>query len=119
MPESNLENEINSQILIYQSDDGKIKLDVELQQETVWLNQEQMAVLFGKAKSTINEHIQNIYNEGELLESQTMQKFGNSEFQQKATNYYNLDVVISAGYRVRSKQGTQFRIWATGREDKP
>jgi hypothetical protein len=57
-----------------------------------------MAVLFGKAKSTINEHIQNIYNEGELVESQSMQKFGNSEFQQKATNYYNLDVVISVGY---------------------
>jgi hypothetical protein len=60
MPKSNLENELSSQILIYQSDDGKIKLDVELRQETVWLNQEQMAVLFGKAKSTINEHIQNM-----------------------------------------------------------
>lgn len=115
MLKTNLENELSSQILIYQSDDGKIKLDVELQQETVWLNQEQMGVLFGKAKSTINEHIQNIYNEGELLESNTMQKFGNSEFQQKATNHYNLDVVISVGYRVRSKQGTQFRIWATNR----
>lgn len=104
-----------SQILIYQSEDGKIKLDVELQEETVWLNQEQMAALFGKAKSTINEHIQNIYKEGELLEKQTMQKFGNSEFQQKALNYYNLDVIISVGYRVKSKQGTQFRIWATNR----
>lgn len=76
-----------SQILIYQSEDGKIKLDVELQEETVWLNQEQMATLFGKAKSTINEHIQNIYKEGELLEKQTMQKFGNSEFQQKALSF--------------------------------
>jgi len=113
---NNLENQQPSpQILLYQSEDGKIKLDVELQQETVWLNQEQMAVLFGKAKSTINEHIQNIYNEGELLESQSMQKFGNSEFQQKAPNYYNLDVIISVGYRVKSKQGTQFRIWATNR----
>ena len=74
-----------------------------------------MAILFGKAKSTINEHIQNIYNEGELLESESMQKFGNSEFQQKAPNYYNLDVIISVGYRVKSKQGTQFRIWATNR----
>lgn len=101
------------QILIYQSEDGKIKLDVELQQETVWLNQEQMALLFGKTKSTINEHIQNIYNEGELIESQTMHKFGNSEFQQKAPNYYNLDVIISVSYRVKSKQGTQFHIWAT------
>jgi len=115
MPQTIQEKQENSQILIYQSEDGKIKLDVELQQETVWLNQGQMAVLFGKAKSTINEHIQNIYNEGELLESGTMQKFGNSEFQQKAPNYYNLDVVISVGYRVKSKQGTQFRIWATNR----
>jgi len=106
---------LQSQILLYQSIDGKIKLDVELQQETVWLNQEQMAILFGKAKSTINEHIQNIYAEGELIESQSMQKFGNSEFQQKAPNYYNLDVIISVGYRVKSKQGTQFRIWATNR----
>ena len=115
MSENNIEIPENSQILIYQSIDGKIKLDVELQQENVWLNQEQMGVLFGKAKSTINEHIQNIYNEGELLESQSMQKFGNSEFQQKAPNYYNLDVIISVGYRVKSKQGTQFRIWATNR----
>ena len=115
MPKTNQETPENSQILIYQSEDGRIKLDVELQQETVWLNQEQMALLFGKAKSTINEHIQNIYSEGELIESQTMQKFGNSEFQQKAPNYYNLDVVISVGYRVKSKQGTLFRIWATSR----
>lgn len=111
MPQNNQE----SQILIYETNDGKIKLDVALNQETVWLNQEQMAVLFGKAKSTINEHIKNIYDEGELIESQSMQKFGNSEFQQKATNYYNLDVIISVGYRVKSKQGTQFRIWATNR----
>lgn len=109
------ENHPTPQILIYESEDGKIKLDVELNQETVWLNQEQMAVLYGKAKSTINEHIQNIYSEGELIKSQTMQKFGNSEFQQKAPNYYNLDVIISVGYRVKSKQGTQFRIWATQR----
>lgn len=115
MSKDNPKTQENSQILIYQSEDGKIKIDVELQQETVWLNQEQMAVLFGKAKSTINEHIQNIYNEGELLESQTMHKFGNSEFQQKAHNYYNLDVVISVGYRIKSKQGTLFRIWATNR----
>ena len=115
MPNSQENQQPSPQILLYQSEDGRIKLDVELQQETVWLNQEQMAILFGKAKSTINEHIQNIYNEGELLESQSMQKFGNSEFQQKAPNYYNLDVIISVGYRVKSKQGTQFRIWATNR----
>jgi hypothetical protein len=74
-----------------------------------------MATLFGKAKSTINEHIQNIFKEGELDESTVLKKFGISEFQQKAPNYYNLDVIISVGYRVKSLQGTQFRIWATQR----
>jgi hypothetical protein len=71
--------------------------------------------LFGKAKSTINEHIKNIYDEQELEETATMKKFGNSEFQQKAFKYYSLDVIISIGYRVKSPQGTQFRIWATQR----
>ncbi len=74
-----------------------------------------MALLFGKAKSTINEHIQNVFNEGELKESLCTKKFGISEFQQKAPNYYNLDVIISVGYRVKSLRGTQFRIWATQR----
>ncbi len=105
----------NGEIIIYQSQDGTIKVDVRFEDETVWLTQAQMGQLFGKAKSTINEHIKNIYDEGELAESTTLQKFGNSEFQQKAPNYYNLDVIISVGYRVKSKQGTQFRIWATQR----
>lgn len=103
----------NSEILIYQNQEGNIKVDVRLEEETVWLTQDQMAQLFGKAKSTINEHIKNVYDENELLESATMKKFGNSVFQQKAFNYYNLDVIISVGYRVKSPQGTQFRIWAT------
>lgn len=83
--------------------------------ETVWLTQQQMAVLFGKATSTINEHIKNIYGEGELQEETTTHKFGISEFMRKAPIYYNLDVIISVGYRVKSHQGTQFRIWATQR----
>lgn len=103
------------EILIYQNQDGNIKIDVRLEQETVWLTQEQMALLFGKAKSTINEHIKNIFEEGELNEALSLHKFGISEFQQKVPNYYNLDVVISVGYRVKSQQGTQFRIWATQR----
>lgn len=74
---------MNSQILIVQNSDGNIKIDVRSENETVWLTQEQMALLFGKAKSTINEHIQNIYQEGELDKEGTLQKFGNSEFQQK------------------------------------
>ena len=103
------------EILIYQNQEGNIKIDVRLQEETVWLTRDQMAVLFGKAKSTINEHIKNIFEEGELNEATSLHKFGISEFQQKAPNYYNLDVVISVGYRVKSIQGTQFRIWATQR----
>lgn len=102
-------------IIIYQNADGKIELDVHLQDDSVWITQEQMAQLFGKAKSTINEHINNIYKEGELEKALTTQKFGNSEFQQKAPLFYNLDVIISVGYRVKSPQGTQFRIWATKR----
>lgn len=90
-----------------------VKLEVNLQDETVWLNMEQMAELFGKAKSTINEHIKNIYKEGELIESETLTKFGNSEFADKPTNYYNLDMIISVGYRVKSHEGIIFRKWAT------
>ncbi len=104
-----------SEILIYQNSEGNIKIDVRLEEESVWLTQDQMANLFGKAKSTINEHIKNVYDENELVETLTMKKFGISEFQQKAPNYYNLDVIISVGYRVKSPQGTQFRIWATQR----
>ena len=103
------------EIIIYHNQEGNIKIDVRLEEETVWLTQDQMALLFGKAKSTINEHIQNIFKEGELEETLSLKKFGNSEFQQKASNFYNLDVVISVGYRVKSPQGTQFRIWATQR----
>ncbi|MCI1267294.1 MAG: virulence RhuM family protein [Saprospiraceae bacterium] len=103
------------EIIIYQNSEGNIKIDVRLEEETVWLTQDQMSILFGKAKSTINEHIKNIYKEKELKESGTLKKFGISEFQQKAFNYYNLDVIISVGYRVKSTQGTQFRIWATQR----
>jgi len=105
----------NSEILIYQNSEGNIKIDVRLEEESVWLTQDQMANLFGKAKSTINEHIKNVYEENELDETLTMKKFGISEFQQKAPNYYNLDIIISVGYRVKSPQGTQFRIWATQR----
>ncbi|MBU1110973.1 virulence RhuM family protein [Patescibacteria group bacterium] len=105
----------NNQIIIYQTEDGQAKIEVRFEKETVWLTQDQMAELFDKAKSTINEHIQNIYDEKELVASQTMRKFGISEFSTKPTNYYHLDVIISVGYRVKSQRGTQFRIWATKR----
>ena len=109
------ETENKGEILIYQSDNGKLKVDVQIVHDTVWLTQDQIALLFGKAKSTINEHIKNIFSEGELEETSSLKKFGISEFQKKAQNYYNLDVIISVGYRVKSQQGTQFRIWATQR----
>lgn len=84
-----------------------------MKDETVWLTQSQMAQLFGKAVSTINEHIKNIYKEKELEATDTMTKFGNSEFSDKPTNYYNLDMIISVGYRVKSQEGILFRKWAT------
>ncbi len=102
---------MKNEIILFENQN--IKLEVNMQDETVWLNTEQMAKLFGKAKSTINEHIKNIYKSEELLENDTMTKFGNSEFSDKPTNYYNLDMIISVGYRVNSKQGIAFRKWAT------
>jgi hypothetical protein len=109
------EQENNSEFIIFKTDDEQIAVDVRFEEETVWLTQDQMALLFGKAKSTINEHIKNIFEEGELIETSCLQKFGISEFQQKTPNYYNLDVIISVGYRVKSIRGTQFRQWATKR----
>ena len=101
---------MNNEIILFENQN--VKLEVNMQDETVWLTQEQMAKLFGKAKSTINEHIRNIYKEEELYECDTMCKFGNSEFSDKPTNYYNLDVIISVGYRVKSQNGIIFRRWA-------
>ena len=102
------------EIILYQRGDATA-IDVRLDGDTVWLSQEQMAELFGKAKSTINEHIKNVFEEGELVPEQVMRKIGISEFSTKPTNFYNLDVIISVGYRVKSQQGTRFRIWATER----
>jgi len=98
----------NLELILYTTMDGVIKVDVTFEDETVWLTQEQMAELFQKSKSTINEHIRNIYTEGELQEQDTMRKFGNSEFSTKPTNFYNLDVIISVGYRVKSHHAVKF-----------
>ena len=100
---------MKNEIILFENQD--VKLDVNIKDDTVWLTQSQMAKLFGKSVSTINEHIKNLYKEKELLENETMTKFGNSEFT-KPTNYYNLDVIISVGYRVKSKRGVLFRKWA-------
>ncbi|MDD2451299.1 MAG: virulence RhuM family protein [Sulfurovum sp.] len=107
--------ELNSNILIYQTEDGQTKIQTRLEDETVWLTIEQMAELFQKSRSTINEHILNIFKEGELEKDNSMRKIGNSDFSTKPTNFYNLDVIISVGYRVKSLQGTKFRQWATAR----
>ncbi len=103
----------NNEILIYKSNDGSSDISVRLENETVWLTIDQMAELFDKSRSTINEHILNIYKEEELLKEDTIRKIGNSDFSTKPTNFYNLDVIISVGYRVKSVQGTRFRQWAT------
>lgn len=103
--------EKKNEIILFENQE--VKLEVNLKDETVWLTQEQMSKLFGKAKSTINEHIKNIYKEEELVEKETMTKFGNSEFADKPTNYYNLDMIISVGYRVKSSNGILFKKWAT------
>ena len=105
------------EIILYKSIDGAVKVDVLFENETVWLTQTQMAELFGKGKSTISEHITNIFNEGELIEDSVVRKSRTAATDGKFydTNFYNLDVIISVGYRVKSQQGTQFRIWATGR----
>ncbi|MCI6369981.1 MAG: virulence RhuM family protein [Prevotella sp.] len=110
------------EIIIFQSDEG-VKLDVRLENQTVWLNIEQIAQLFNKGRSTINEHILNIFKEGELDEKVVCRKFRHTtqhgalegKTQSKEVKYYNLDVIISVGYRVKSIQGTRFRQWATER----
>jgi len=108
-------NQQNSSIVIYEGSNGKSKLEVHIENKTVWLTIDQMAELFDKGRSTINEHILNIYSEKELIEADSIRKIGNTDFSRKPTNYYNLDIIISVGYRVRSLQGTHFRKWATAR----
>ncbi|PIQ80477.1 MAG: cell filamentation protein Fic [Parcubacteria group bacterium CG_4_9_14_0_2_um_filter_41_8] len=113
---NNIKNNNNSgEIIIYEGADRAPNIEVRVEGETVWLSIDQMAELFGKSRSTINEHILNIYAEKELQEVNSIRKIGNSDFSTKPTNYYNLDVIISVGYRVKSQRGTHFRQWATAR----
>ena len=99
---------------IYETDNN-VEVTAILEDENIWLTQEQISKLYNKAKSTINEHIKNIYLEHELEENNTMRKFGISEFSTKPTNYYNLDMIIAIGFRVKSSEGTKFRIWANNK----
>ncbi len=102
------------EIILYQTADGRTKIDVKLENETVWLTQTQLCLLFDKSKSTISEHISNIFKEGELVEESVVRNFRTTATDGKPydTKFYNLDVIISVGYRVKSQRGTQFRIWA-------
>ena len=111
---------MNSEILLYQNKAGDIKIDVRLEDETVWLTQAQLCELFQKSKATISEHIKNVFEEGELSPSATVRNFRTVQMEgnrkvERDIDHYNLDVIISVGYRVKSPQGTQFRIWATQR----
>ena len=101
--------------LVYQSEDGSLKLDVKLDKETVWLTQEQITLLFGKSKSTINEHINNIFKDEELDENSVVRSFRITANDDKIYNvkHYNLDMILSVGYRVNSKSAIKFRQWAT------
>lgn len=113
--------EEKNQVIIYKTEDGSTKIEVEMTGETVWLSQKQMAELFEKDRKTITEHIQNVFREGELDEKVVCWKFQHTtqhgaikeKTQEQSVKYYNLDVIISVGYRVKSLRGTQFRIWAT------
>jgi hypothetical protein len=114
---------MNSELIIYSTEDGLTKIQTRLEDETVWLTQAQMAELFGKGRTTITEHIQNIFSEGELIENVVCRDFRQTtqhgaiqgKTQEKGVKFYNLDVIISVGYRVKSLQGTKFRQWATSR----
>ncbi len=108
---------MNNKIEIYQASDNQIQVQVLIEQETVWLNRQQMAVLFDRDIKTIGKHIANIFSEGELDSGSVVANFATTASDGKTyqVEYYNLDVIISVGYRVKSRQGTQFRQWATSR----
>lgn len=110
-----MSKENKSGIIIFKTSDNTISIDVRFEGETVWLTIDDMASLFERSRSTINEHILNIFEEGELDKESSVRKIVISGFSTKPTNYYNLDVIISVGYRVKSLRGTQFRQWATKR----
>ena len=113
----------HSDFILFKTEDEKISVDVRFEDETVWLNQDQMALLFGKARTTITEHILNVFKEGELNEEEVCRIFRHTtqhgaiegKTQEISVKHYNLDVIISVGYRVKSQRGTQFRQWATKR----
>lgn len=106
----------DSKIIIYNTEDGLSKIDVTFDGDTVWLSLDQMADLFQRDKSTISRHVKNIFSEGELVRNSVVAKFATTAADGKSyrVEYYNLDVIISVGYRVKSQRGVQFRVWASG-----
>lgn len=109
---------MNNELVLYQSDELPERIEVMIEKETVWLNRQQLSVLFGRDVKTIGKHINNVFSEGELVKNATVANFATVQNEggrmvERQVEYYNLDVIISVGYRVKSKQGTQFRIWAT------
>jgi prophage maintenance system killer protein len=116
--EDHLEQQCLDQVILFQARDGQVSLDVRLEADTVWLSQAQMAELFGRERSVISKHIGNVFKEGELAPETTCAKFAQVQTEgarviHRQVDFYNLDVIISVGYRVKSPRGTQFRIWAT------
>ena len=103
---------VEDKIIIYQTEDGQTQVDVRMENETVWLTQAQMACLFDKDQSVIARHIANVFKEGELEKESNMQILHNTLSKYKPTTIYNLDVIISVGYRVKSQRGVKFRQWA-------
>ena len=105
------------EFLLYQTDDGQVKIDVRLEHETIWLTQQMMADLFQTTKQNIGQHLKNVFAEGELFQDSVVKKFFTTaaDGKQYKTNFYNLDAVLSVGYRVKSLIATRFRIWATER----
>jgi hypothetical protein len=114
---NNLPTKPDSEFLLYQTEDGQVKLDVRLEDETIWLSQQMMADLFLTTKQNIGQHLKNIFAEGELVQDSVVKKFfiTAADAKQYNTNFYNLDAIISVGYRVKSLIATRFRIWATER----
>ncbi|MGH7595210.1 MAG: virulence RhuM family protein, partial [bacterium] len=115
-----MSDEPKSELILYQTNDGKTRLEVRMDQETAWLTLNQMADLFQRDKSVISRHIRNVFEEGELSRERTVAKFATVQLEgdrevSREVEYFNLDVIISVGYRVKSHRGTQFRIWATQR----
>jgi prophage maintenance system killer protein len=112
IPEDHLEQQALDQVILFQAADGQVSLDVRLEEDTVWLSQAQMAELFGRERSVITRHVRNVFREGELPEQSNVH-FLHIAGADRPVGFYNLDVIISVGYRVKSPRGTQFRIWAT------